>query len=263
MVSTLEKRKAAQGLFAIVGFLVCVEVASGILQGYYTPIFSDIADHLSISDADVNWFEAAQLIVSALCVPLAGPPRRPGRAQEGAAALDRRHRARLVDPGGRAELHDLPDRLGDPGRVRRVVAARGRDHLPAHRRHRSAGAPHPALGGDPGRRPRAVGDHRRAHQRRPRRVHLDDLPARPPRDRRHAVLLRDLVRHRERRRARRRRHRLARVRPDHRSARAGDGRPDRDPPHRTGLVPALVADRRRPRRACSPSSGTRTPGRTR
>ena len=48
----------------------CVELASGILQGYYTPIFSDIADHLSIHDADVNWFEAAQLVVSALVVPL-------------------------------------------------------------------------------------------------------------------------------------------------------------------------------------------------
>jgi len=59
-----------QGLVAIVGFLVLVEVASGVLQGYYTPIFSDIADHLDITDADVNWFEAAQLIVSALCVPL-------------------------------------------------------------------------------------------------------------------------------------------------------------------------------------------------
>jgi MFS family permease len=58
-----------KGLFAIVGFLVCVELASGILQGYYTPIFSDIADHLGIADADVNWFEAAQLIVAALVVP--------------------------------------------------------------------------------------------------------------------------------------------------------------------------------------------------
>ncbi len=57
-------------LLRIVGFLVCVEIASGILQGYYTPIFSDIATHLGIQDADVNWFEAAQLIVSALCVPL-------------------------------------------------------------------------------------------------------------------------------------------------------------------------------------------------
>ena len=59
----------ARGLAAIVGFLVVVELASGILQGYYTPIFSDIADHLDIKDADVNWFEAAQLVVSALLVP--------------------------------------------------------------------------------------------------------------------------------------------------------------------------------------------------
>ena len=61
--------KPVHGLFAIVGFLVCVELASGVLQGYYTPIYSDIADHLTIADADVNWFEAAQLIVSALVVP--------------------------------------------------------------------------------------------------------------------------------------------------------------------------------------------------
>ena len=58
------------GLTAIVGFLVCVELASGVLQGYYTPIFPQIADHLSIRDASVNWFEAAQLVVSALVVPV-------------------------------------------------------------------------------------------------------------------------------------------------------------------------------------------------
>ena len=49
-----------QGLLAIVGLLVAVEVASGVLQGYYTPIFSDIADHLGIDDADVNWFDSSQ-----------------------------------------------------------------------------------------------------------------------------------------------------------------------------------------------------------
>ena len=63
-------RGKVPGLATIVGFLVCVEIASGILQGYYTPIFSDIADHLGIADADVNWFEAAQLVVSALVVPV-------------------------------------------------------------------------------------------------------------------------------------------------------------------------------------------------
>lgn len=67
--STAPPLKPVHGLAAIVGFLVAVEFASGILQGYYTPIYSDIADHLGIKDADVNWFEAAQLIVSALVVP--------------------------------------------------------------------------------------------------------------------------------------------------------------------------------------------------
>nr|WP_206675878.1 MFS transporter [Nocardioides zeae] len=57
-------------MWAVVGFLVAVEVASGILQGYYTPIFTDIADHLGIREGDVNWFEAAQLMLSALAVPL-------------------------------------------------------------------------------------------------------------------------------------------------------------------------------------------------
>lgn len=54
---------------AVVGFLVLVEMTSGVLQGYYTPLFTDIARHLGIHDADVNWFEAAQLMVSALVVP--------------------------------------------------------------------------------------------------------------------------------------------------------------------------------------------------
>ncbi len=61
---------AVKGLATIVGFLVMVEFASGILQGYYTPIYPQIAEHLSIAEGDINWFEAAQLIVSALCIPL-------------------------------------------------------------------------------------------------------------------------------------------------------------------------------------------------
>src|SRR4029453_3585490 len=64
------KALARSPITKVVGFLICVELASGVLQGYYTPIFTDIARHLSIRDADVNWFEAAQLIVSALVVPL-------------------------------------------------------------------------------------------------------------------------------------------------------------------------------------------------
>ncbi|WP_233548644.1 MFS transporter [Galactobacter valiniphilus] len=55
---------------AVVGALVLVELTSGVLQGYYTPLLTDIARALGITDADVTWLEAVQLAVSALTVPL-------------------------------------------------------------------------------------------------------------------------------------------------------------------------------------------------
>jgi len=56
-------------LAGVVGFLVVVEFTSGILQGYYVPLLTDIARFLDIRDGDVNFFEGAQLMVSALVVP--------------------------------------------------------------------------------------------------------------------------------------------------------------------------------------------------
>ena len=60
---------ALGALASVVGFLAFVEFTSGILQGYYTPMLTDIARHLDIHDADVNWLEGAQLMLSALVVP--------------------------------------------------------------------------------------------------------------------------------------------------------------------------------------------------
>ncbi|GAA2898768.1 MFS transporter [Microbacterium esteraromaticum] len=60
---------ALGSLAGIVGFLAFVEFTSGVLQGYYTPMLTDIARHLGIHDADVNWLEGAQLMLSALVVP--------------------------------------------------------------------------------------------------------------------------------------------------------------------------------------------------
>lgn len=59
-----------RALGPIIFFLALVEITSGILQGYYTPILTDIARGLEIADGDVNWFEAAQLMFSALAVPI-------------------------------------------------------------------------------------------------------------------------------------------------------------------------------------------------
>lgn len=66
----MSKTKIRLGTLAgIVGFLGFVELTSGILQGYYTPMLTDIARHLGIHDADVNWLEGTQLMLSALVVP--------------------------------------------------------------------------------------------------------------------------------------------------------------------------------------------------
>ncbi|QLD13350.1 MFS transporter [Microbacterium oleivorans] len=64
-------RTSALGVTAgLIGWFILVEIVSGILQGYYVPLLSDIVVELGIRDADVNWFEAAQLLLSALVVPV-------------------------------------------------------------------------------------------------------------------------------------------------------------------------------------------------
>jgi MFS family permease len=55
--------------FGLVGFLFLVELVSGILQGYYVPLIPTLVGHLGIETANYNWFEAAQLLLSALVVP--------------------------------------------------------------------------------------------------------------------------------------------------------------------------------------------------
>jgi MFS family permease len=55
--------------FALVGFLFLVELVSGILQGFYIPLIPTLIRHLHIETASYNWFEAAQLLLSAIVVP--------------------------------------------------------------------------------------------------------------------------------------------------------------------------------------------------
>ena len=56
--------------FGLVGFLFLVELVSGIIQGYYVPLIPDLVKHLNIETASYNWFEAAQLLLSAIVVPI-------------------------------------------------------------------------------------------------------------------------------------------------------------------------------------------------
>jgi MFS family permease len=67
---TLLRGRAGAVTASLIGFLFFVEFVSGILQGFYVPLIPDLVDYLGIKDADFNIFEGAQLLLSALVVPI-------------------------------------------------------------------------------------------------------------------------------------------------------------------------------------------------
>ncbi|TBN56265.1 MFS transporter [Glaciihabitans arcticus] len=67
---TLLRGRAGAVTVSLIGFLFFVEVVSGILQGFYVPLIPDLVDYLGINDSDFNIFEGAQLLLSALVVPV-------------------------------------------------------------------------------------------------------------------------------------------------------------------------------------------------
>jgi MFS family permease len=68
-MKNLSGNRAGAVTFGLVGFLFLVELVSGILQGYYVPLVPNLIRHLDIRTADYNWFETAQLLLSAIVVP--------------------------------------------------------------------------------------------------------------------------------------------------------------------------------------------------
>ena len=148
-------RAATLGTLAtVVGFLAFVEFTSGVLQGYYTPMLTDIARHLGIHDADVNWLEGAQLMLSALVVPafaklgdMVGHKRMLliSTLITGAAAF--------VLPFTDS-FADLPRRMGADGVLRGVAAARDRPDLVAVAADGGPVGHHRPRRGLPGRRTR-------------------------------------------------------------------------------------------------------------
>ncbi|SER46970.1 Major Facilitator Superfamily protein [Propionibacterium cyclohexanicum] len=54
----------------VVGFLVFVELISGIVQGFYVPLIGRIARVHAVTDADVTWFVTVQTLSAAVCVPV-------------------------------------------------------------------------------------------------------------------------------------------------------------------------------------------------
>ncbi len=67
MRTTAQKSTTAAGA---VGFLVVMELGSGILQGWLNPLFSTIGEHYGVSAASLNWISASYLLATVLVVPL-------------------------------------------------------------------------------------------------------------------------------------------------------------------------------------------------
>jgi MFS family permease len=60
----------APKLTAVVGFLVVLELASGILQAWYPPLLPSIMERYGITAGELNWVSAVYLLSTAVCVPL-------------------------------------------------------------------------------------------------------------------------------------------------------------------------------------------------
>ncbi len=63
---TTQRRSAG----AAVGFLVIMEFGSGILQGWFSPLYTSLGDSFGVSAASLNWISAAYLLATVLVVPL-------------------------------------------------------------------------------------------------------------------------------------------------------------------------------------------------
>ena len=71
LVARAFRGKAGAVTAALIGYLFFVEIVSGMLQGFYVPLIPDLVNHLGLeNDADFNIFEGAQLLLSAIVVPV-------------------------------------------------------------------------------------------------------------------------------------------------------------------------------------------------
>jgi MFS family permease len=61
---------AAAGTGSLVGFLIVLEFASGVTQGWLPPLLPGILARYDTTAAELNWVSAVYLLSSAVCVPL-------------------------------------------------------------------------------------------------------------------------------------------------------------------------------------------------
>ena len=61
---------AATGVASVVGFLVVLEFASGVLQAWLPPLLPSVLRQFGTSAAELNWTNVVYLLSTAVCVPL-------------------------------------------------------------------------------------------------------------------------------------------------------------------------------------------------
>ena len=61
---------AKKGVFAIVGLLLLVELSSGFMQGFYTPLYGKMLEHWGVSDSALTMFVVTKTLAAAVCVPV-------------------------------------------------------------------------------------------------------------------------------------------------------------------------------------------------
>lgn len=63
-------KAAKKATGSVLVFLIIIEVTSGFVQGFYTPLLPDLAKHVGVSGEAMNWFQTAQAMAAAVVVPL-------------------------------------------------------------------------------------------------------------------------------------------------------------------------------------------------
>lgn len=69
-VGTPKEGAARSAPASLLVFLVFIELTSGFVQGFYTPLLPDLAQYLGVSGEAMNWFQTAQAMAAAVMVPL-------------------------------------------------------------------------------------------------------------------------------------------------------------------------------------------------
>jgi MFS family permease len=66
----LPGRTRGRATFGVVGFLVVMELGSGALQGWFSPLLAAIGEQFEVGAGALNWVNAMYMLMTVACVPI-------------------------------------------------------------------------------------------------------------------------------------------------------------------------------------------------